>query len=135
MIEDIEIVDMGVSPTKRDQEGFVEFGERCNGRARQGPSNARVGNESRKQINSEYIVLTLALSFVGWPILFLALPAYVKRFSREPCNRSRFLSSWNKLTTVGAGGTASTFQELGLCFATKGTLGTHDGFACLMFVG
>jgi len=51
----------------------VEFGERCSGRARQGPSNARVDNESREEINSEDIVLTLALSLVGWPILLLTL--------------------------------------------------------------
>jgi hypothetical protein len=114
----------------------MEFGERCSGRARQGPSNARVDNESREEINSQYIVLMLALSFVGWPILLLALRTYVKRrLECEPYNRSRLLDLWNKLTTVGAGGTASAFQELGLCFATEGTLGIHDGLACLMFVG
>ena len=106
----------------------MKFGECCSGRARQGPSNARVDNESREEINSEDIVLALALSFVGWPILLLALRTCVKRrFELEPHNRPRFLSLGNKLTTIGARGTAPTFQEVGLSFATEGTLAAHDG--------
>jgi len=50
----------------------VEFGERCSAGTTRS-SNARVDNESREEINSEDIVLTLALSLVGWPILLLTL--------------------------------------------------------------